>query len=228
VKCTVLVLSANPVAANSQLALDEEVRGIREVLAKSKDRTAVELVDRWAVRPDDVLQHLNDHRPHVLHISGHGDSGRIVLADGKGGDKPVSDRGLELLFRAASDRIRVAVLNYCDSLAQAHIAVRHIDAAVGMSKPISDEGACVFSAAFYRALSYGFRVKQAFDQALAALALEGIPDDHIPRLVFRRGAKRAQLRLAPLSGRIPRSVAPKPRSDDVRRPNRRRRGGRKP
>lgn len=44
-----------------------------------------------------------------------------------------------------------------------------------MNKAIEDEAARVFAAQFYSAIGFGYSIRVAFDQAIAALTLEGIP-----------------------------------------------------
>lgn len=59
--------------------LDEDVRAIGEMIRKSEHRDVVKLESRWAVRPLDVLQAINECRPRILHFSGHGsDSDEII------------------------------------------------------------------------------------------------------------------------------------------------------
>jgi hypothetical protein len=64
-------LSANPVGT-VPLQLDEEAREIEVKIRASEHRDSLELITKWAVRPDDLLQSLNQHKPHVVHFSGHG------------------------------------------------------------------------------------------------------------------------------------------------------------
>src|SRR5690606_27313227 len=68
---TVLFLAANPLD-QEQLRLDEEVRAIGEMIRKAKYRDVVRLESRWALRPLDVLQAINECRPTIVHFSGHG------------------------------------------------------------------------------------------------------------------------------------------------------------
>jgi hypothetical protein len=78
-KVRILFLAANP-GATSALKLDEESREIGNKLRGSEFRDSVELVTQWAVRPDDLLQFLNQYRPHIAHFSGHGSpSVEIIL-----------------------------------------------------------------------------------------------------------------------------------------------------
>lgn len=74
---TVLFLAANP-RDTSWIGLDEEIRLVEQKLRASEHRDAVALKAAWAVRPDDLLQALNQHRPHVVHFAGHGDEHEIA------------------------------------------------------------------------------------------------------------------------------------------------------
>ncbi len=67
-KIIVSVFAANP-RDTGRLSLDEEVRLIEEKIRAS--RGAIELRSHWATRPDDLLQSLNQDRPHIVHFSGH-------------------------------------------------------------------------------------------------------------------------------------------------------------
>lgn len=70
-KKRILFLAANPNGTN-QLALDEECREIEQKIRAAEHRDSLEMITRWAIRPEDLLQYLNEHKPHVVHFSGHG------------------------------------------------------------------------------------------------------------------------------------------------------------
>ena len=183
----VLFFAANPVGT-SPLALDEEAREVEAKIRASEHRDALELITKWAARPDDLLQFLNQHQPHVVHFSGHGGKLEgIFLTDDNRQAKAVGRVALSALFRALKGRIRVVFLNACFSQAQAEAIVQEIDCAVGMSWAIGDQAAITFAAAFYRALGFGKSVQNAFEQAKVALQLEGIPEEGTPRLLTKLG-----------------------------------------
>jgi hypothetical protein len=185
----VLMLAANP-AGTGRLAIDEEARQITERLRLSNDRDRFDLQTCWAVRPMDLLQYLNQHRPHIVHFSGHGDrGGEILLAGSDGTSRPVSAAALGDLFRVANDAVRVVVLNACYSAAAVLALSQHVDYVVGMNAPITDEAATIFAGAFYSALGFGRPVPAAFDQAVVALALHGFADQHVSELVVRQPPK---------------------------------------
>ncbi len=183
----VLFLGANP-DGTTKLNLDVEVREITDKVRASEHRDAVDLVSRWAVRPDDLLQYLNQDKPHVVHFSGHGTrSEEILLLDKNGTPKAVSKEALEGLFRTLKDNIRVVVLSACFSRHQAEPISSSIDCTIGMNKAIGDDDAITFAGSFYRALGFGRSVKDAFEQACAALLLEGIGEETTPELLVRPG-----------------------------------------
>ncbi len=187
-KMRVLLLSANPLDT-PRLAIDEEFHRITEKVQLSKDRDILDLIPCGATRPDDLLQYLNQYRPHIVHFSGHGSSaGEIILAAEGGGSVRVAPAALGQLFHAMQDDIQVVVLNACWSAVQAHAINQHVDWVVGMRRTISDEAAAFFAGAFYRALGFQRTVPEAFEQGRTILTLQGFTDSDVPELLVRPGA----------------------------------------
>jgi hypothetical protein len=87
----ILYLASNP-EGTEQLALDQEAREIEEKLRMSKHRDRFILRTRWAVRTDDLLQAFNEHKPAIVHFSGHGVKPGIFLQDSTGFPTLVSSR----------------------------------------------------------------------------------------------------------------------------------------
>ena len=106
----ILFVSANPVDTDP-LQLGEEFREIQGKLRSSDSRAHFVLRSAWAARPDDLLQQMNEFRPHILHFSGHGSSaGEIVLQDNSGEMQTVSPAALEALFNNFREWLRIVVL----------------------------------------------------------------------------------------------------------------------
>lgn len=186
-KVTVLFLAANP-RGTERLSLDEEIRSITDKIRASEGRDALNLVSAWAVRPDDLLQKLNEHKPHIVHFSGHGvQAGEIVLVDSNGSPKSVSSDALKALFKTLRDNIQVVILNACYSKIQAESIAEIIDCVIGMNATIADQAAIVFAASFYRAIGFGRSVQEAFEQGKVALLFEGKHGEGIPELLYRQG-----------------------------------------
>jgi hypothetical protein len=196
-KCRILFLAANPLTTG-RLQIDEELRSVRQKIEAAEFRDDVTLEIGVAVRPDDILQLLNRHDPHVLHFSGHGSATDGIALSGEAGDvKFLSEEAIERLFVAMSGRIRLVVLNACSTEDQAKAIGNHIDCVVGMSRSISDDAAALFAASLYRALAFGKSIQNAFEQALAAIALEGLGEADTPRLFVRAGVSADEITLMP-------------------------------
>jgi class 3 adenylate cyclase len=190
----VLFLAANPVGTPA-LRLDEEIREIQAKLRAAEHRD-LELISRMAVGPDDLQQALLEHRPHVVHFSGHGSRAeKIALEAGDGTAKPVSKTALVRLFQVLKDNVRVILLNACYSRPQAEAITQVIDCAIGMNEAIGDRAAITFAASFYRALGFGRSVKEAFELGRAALLLEDSPEANTPELLIRSGVDPAAITL---------------------------------
>jgi len=199
-KSTILFLAANP-SGTDPLLLDEESRSIDQRIRSANERDSLELVTKWAVRPDDLLEYLNQYRPHIVHFSGHGtEREEIILLDESHRAIPVPAPALRQLFTAMKGNIRVVVLNACYSRPQAEAIVEVIDCAIGMKQEIGDQAAIAFAASFYRAIGYAHSVADAFEQGKTALMLAGIPEENTPTLHSRAGVDPAQVFLVEPKG----------------------------
>ena len=186
-KITVLFLAANPVSTN-RLRLDEEVRAIQERIRLSDYRDSIQFESRWATRSSDILQAINETNPTIIHFSGHGTpDGNLVLLNTDGSPKCVNKEAITMAISTASDTVRLVLFNACFSKVQAENIVQNIEAAIGMNDSVSDETAIVFAAQLYSAIGFGHSLKKAYNQAIAGIMLEGIPEERIPRLFVRDG-----------------------------------------
>jgi hypothetical protein len=186
----ILLFSANPGQA---LSLDEEERMIRQKIRLAEHRDLVEIVTAGAVRTDDLLQKLNEVQPHVIQFSGHGDTATIFVVDGDGNAKPVASTALVKVFKSVPSQLKLIVFNTCKSNDLATAALEVVPVAVGMAREIDDDAARIFAAAFYRAVAFGHSVQVAFDQGVAALALEAHTDEDVPQLFVRPGVDASAL-----------------------------------
>jgi len=186
-KITVLFFASNP-KDSSYLRLDEEVRSIQEMIRKSEHRDSIIFESRWAVRPLDILQAINELNPDVVHFSGHGSqTSDLILENTDGTAKPVSKEAITQTIMAASDKIRLLFFNNCFSHSQAQSVVQYVDAAIGMTAAVLDSGACVFAAQFYSSIGFGLSVKQAFEQAKGSLMLQNPQEEYTPELYAKNG-----------------------------------------
>ncbi|MEI9751079.1 CHAT domain-containing protein [Moellerella wisconsensis] len=192
---TVLFLASNP-KDQGQLRLDEEVRSIKEMITKSRHRDSVNLESCWAVRPGDILQYINEYTPTIVHFSGHGSSNdELVLMDNNSNTKLVSMESIVQAMSVGNDNLRLVFFNTCHSKNQAHKVTEYIECAIGMNDSITDDAARIFSAQFYSSLGFGLSVEVAFNQAKAALMLEGISEENTPTLFVKDGCDSATIHI---------------------------------
>lgn len=186
-KITVLFFATNP-KGTSQLRLDEEARSIQEMIRKSEHRDSISFETRWAVRPLDILQAINEVNPDVVHFSGHGArTGDLVLESTDGSAKLVTKEAITQTIMSSSDKIHLLFFNACFSYEQAQAVISNVDAAIGMTTSIGDIAACTFAAQFYSSLGFGLSVKKAFEQAKGVMMLESPTEADTPILYTKDG-----------------------------------------
>lgn len=182
---TVLFLASNPIGTQ-QLRLDAEARAIQEMIRKSEYRDTIKFETRWAVRTSDLLQAINEVNPDIIHFSGHGaPNGDLAFESANGDCKLVTKEAIAQTIMTISDKVRLIFFNACFSSVQAEHVVQYVDAAIGMNTSIGDDAALVFAAQFYSSIGFGKNLEVAFNQAKAALMLEGIPEESTPELCIR-------------------------------------------
>ncbi|HEX3765513.1 MAG TPA: CHAT domain-containing protein [Kofleriaceae bacterium] len=172
-----LMLAANP-PPTARLRIDEEVRSIDQAIQRGRHRERFQLAAQWAVRAIDLQHHLLRYRPAVVHFSGHGEAGALVLEDDAGGAQPLQPDQLAGLFAQLGQHTRCALLSACYTQLQAEAIARHVPCVIGMSHAVSDLAAIAFSIGFYEALVHGESIKTAFELGCQRFALAGDAGRH--------------------------------------------------
>jgi hypothetical protein len=198
----VLFLTADPRGA-TRLAHDEECAAIEHELRLTLGRDEFEFRSKWAVSVDEMMRHLNECLPTIVHFSGHGSDATgcagIHLQDERR-SQYVSARALAQMIASAAPSARVVVLNACFSDAVAGTLCDMVDCVVGMTGAIDDDAARSFAVSFYRALGNRRSIGNAVAQAVATLAAKQLPDEHRPVCRTRCGISADQLFLPSLNG----------------------------
>ncbi|MGB3293127.1 MAG: CHAT domain-containing protein [Phormidesmis sp.] len=185
----VLILTANPKLPNSDpLRLDAEVRLIEEALQRSKYRDRFQVNTKLAVRTTDLRRALLDHRPQIVHFSGHGTGQKgLMLENEAGSSQLVSTEALSRLFAVFQvGEIECVLLNACYSEVQAIAIHQFVDCVIGMNQPIGDRAAVQFAEGFYDALGAGSLYDEAFKIGCSAIDLEGSSEYSTPVLKYRK------------------------------------------
>lgn len=187
-KIRILFLSANP-WTNSRILVDEEVREIFQRLHEGPYRDRFELLNYPATRSGDLQRLLLTHRPHIVHFSGHGSKRhRIILGGTRGRGRMVDQHGLTNVFALYKSHVRLVLLNACFTKMQAKSISEVVNYSIGASQAIGDRVCVIFAGAFYRALGFGWSIRDAFASAKAELALTRTPRSRGIELFVRSGA----------------------------------------
>ncbi|HEX7840187.1 MAG TPA: CHAT domain-containing protein [Kofleriaceae bacterium] len=208
-------------AANSKditrLALDEECAAIEHELRLSPGRDELEFRSKWALSVDEMMRHLNESQPTIVHFSGHGSPDNCARSDGglhrelevagcagihlqdKHRSQYVTGRALAQMIASTAPSTRVVVLNACFSDALAGSLLSVVECVVGMTGAIADETARSFAVSFYRALGNRRSIGNAVAQAVATLAAKQLPDERLPVCRTRDGVRADQIFLPSLN-----------------------------
>ncbi len=181
----ILILAANPLGT-SKLRLDEEVREIDQGLNRAKQREQYELIQKWAIRTDDIRRALLDIEPQFVHFCGHGDGENGLAFETENGKvKLVSTHALAGLFELCQKDIECVILNACYSEVQAEVISQHIKYVIGMKQEIGDKSAIRFAVGFYDAIGAGRSVEDAYKFGCNAIDLEAISEELTPILKIK-------------------------------------------
>jgi CHAT domain-containing protein len=196
-KLRVLYLTANPDAIEETvtrpdgtteeygvwLRVDREVRDVKQRLRGSRYR---DLVHKPAADFSEFVDGLNDHRPHVVHFSGHAHSGGIILeADDDQNEHDFPFDQLARLLGATTDPPQLVVLNACESLDGADDLLQTVPVVIGMAETIDDAAAIVFASYFYGAIAAAQSVQAALDQSKIAMEQISLGDATLPTIRTR-------------------------------------------
>jgi hypothetical protein len=186
---SVLFLAAEPSDA-ARIRVGAEYRAIEETLRGARHRDRIRLLPPiLASRPVDINRAIQEHRPDIIHFSGHGTGpAGIYLEDDSGQARLASTSALVALVRTTAERTRAVILNACSTQPQAEAIARQVDYALGTREPVTDAAATAFSVGFYQALAAqpSIDMEAAFRSGCELIQLEGIPEHHIP-VLYRKG-----------------------------------------
>lgn len=165
----VLYLTASP-DGEERIRVDREVREVQHALRGSKYRDLVQVEYRPAATTSDIVDGLNDIRPHVLHMSGHGDADSLFLEDDDGrGGRSLSFAMIARVLGDTDTPPTLVVLNACKSLDGADELLQGVPIVVGMTDSVTDSAAIIFAERFYAAIASAQSVGSAIAQARTAL-----------------------------------------------------------
>ncbi len=181
----VLYLTANP---EMDLRTEVEVRDVRQAVRATTHRDLIEITHMPAATPEDLLNGLNDVRPHVVHLSSHAGAAAVVF-DNASIDSPAGrEVTFDLLAKAlgaTGDPPVLLVLNGCDTLDGAEVLLKSTPVVIAMATEITDLAASVFAARFYAAIASAQPIGAAVSQGSVALEFAGTGEGWKPGLLTR-------------------------------------------
>jgi CHAT domain-containing protein len=194
----VLYLMANPVRRHS-LRVDAEVSKVTEEIRRSQYRDNIALHQSPAANLDAIIRGLNDHRPRIVHFSGHGNSRGLSTDDG--GVKRVKTQFVTFnllgkAFAATDKPPEVVVLNACESAGARQALLGTAKAIIVMKDSVSDIAAVAFATKFYGAIASGQPLQAAFDQGCVAVEAVSLDEASTPSLICANGVNAKKLYLA--------------------------------
>ncbi|RSV18391.1 CHAT domain-containing protein [Sphingomonas sp. ABOLH] len=185
-KLRLLYLTASPLTDGAApLRVDAEVNLVLKVIRGAKYRDQIDIEVRPAATVEDLLNGLNDHRPHVVHFSGHAGGG--LLFDNASvtdpGEHLVGYKGVARLLKATDHPPTLVVLNACRTLEGVDELLKAASVVIAMSDTVGDASAAIFATHFYGGIAAAQSIGFALDQAGAMVAI-ALPDE--PELAVLR------------------------------------------
>jgi len=163
----ILFVSANP-SSTARLELADELRQFQHSLSGHD----VKLHLLPAAQPEDLRIAIKSKKIDVVHFSGHAKDEGILMRDVDGDEVLVPTSELKTLF--AEKRIKLVVLNACETSEIADEIKDSVDTVIGTNAVLNDSAAHMLSKVFYSALGRGDSIGSAYDEATKTI--RGIAD----------------------------------------------------
>ncbi len=167
----ILILQANPRDTVS-LRVGEEVRKIKDELARTAQRDRFSIISEPAVRIHTITGAMQRVRPQIVHFSGHGAGVEGISIENEIGEEELfPNEGLERLFRLFGPTTECLLLNACYSEEQAKVIAKHVPYVIGMNDEIDDDASIDFAVGFYQSLGEGNDIEFAFEIAMINISV---------------------------------------------------------
>jgi hypothetical protein len=150
----ILFASATPPELDS-IAVDRELRAIREAIARADRRDEIEIGVRTATSFADLSRALLERNYDIVHLASHAEPAGMLLDEA--GPLRVPPTELAALFdeyAAPTGSLRCVVLNACWSV-QASRPIAKVPTVIAMNGPLDDRAALAYAEGFYDALGAG-------------------------------------------------------------------------
>lgn len=150
--------------------LSVELHAIRTWLLQAEADGLCELVERMSVTVSDIIEVFENpkykDRIGVFHYGGHADGFSLLLENADGTNSITNKEGLVSFF-ARQHSLKLIFLNGCSSEGQTNaLLTAGIPAVIGTMSAINDEMATQIAERFYKSLSMGAGIEQAWNSSI--------------------------------------------------------------
>lgn len=190
----ILFIKVNPIGT-ANLFLDVEENNLEEARVSSTNRDSFEIKSKGAVTKDMLHSNLEDYKPDILHISGHGnDEGVLYFHDEDNHKKELSLAMFSEFIQNYKPNLKCVFMNACFSLMKTE-DFNSIDnlAVIGMNSEVPNDTALTFSRAFYTSFFGGKTIDDSFKTAVDVVGVDGFGEEKIPVLIGQTDLKHKEV-----------------------------------
>ena len=188
-RISLVFIAANP-NSDQYLNQGKEIKFIENKLAYSIEK--FDIKQKWAVNPSDLTQ-IFQLQPHFLHITCHGtDTGELIF-EGEGDEEEISYKAKDIARRFENakkagylNNLFCVFLSACHSDLIAEELLDSVDCVIAMSDSITDSSAKKFAGEFYKEVSLGENLLNAFLNAIELIQEE--QEGNIPDIFYKIGS----------------------------------------
>lgn len=179
---TILYVAASPKNVRP-LQVDYEYSKIEAALQQGTKRDRFQLLrPLLAATLENFLLDRYKHTPSFIHFSGHGTNDGLIFSTNNNEYKLISEEVLDEVFTGINKYGKCVILNACYAAGQAKMISSKGVYVMGMNAPITDAAAVFLSEKFYRALSEGQEIEEAFAHTRTLLRSELATQAYVPEL----------------------------------------------
>lgn len=187
-----LVTNPDPTATLNTL---QEAKHVAKVVSASPLAKKIDVRPFLAPSFDDLIDALNQFKPHVVHFSGHGGEETLLFDNehiGEIGGTALDFDTVSELLSAVDFKPKGLVLMACDTVIGAIKFLKDVEFVVAMADSIEDDAASSFAVRFYNSISSGVTLETAVRQGRVSMKAKSYADADLPTLLTNRdnvGAK---------------------------------------
>ena len=169
--------------SNTLETLEEEEREIDNALDELRNSGQCHIIRGRALTPELFFEKLQKHRGEIdmLHFSGHAHEDALVLENSESEvSNGVSLQAYIDLIRNQAGNIKFLFLNGCQTIKQAkELTKAGVKAVIATINKIDEDDGLLFTSSFYKALSLGSSIQEAFNEAKGYLIGVSSSDEKI-------------------------------------------------